>query len=115
MTISSAEDDALLLMSSHSDAKSTVTMARGDSDFQLTKTGRHGCASGYFECGNSDCIPMADVCDGVETLRVIESCVATDPTNANHVATCNNVNIRGNAMCDANGNIDALTGAFLCD
>lgn len=115
VTISSAEDDALLLMSSHSDAKSTVTMARGDSDFQLTKTGRHGCASGYFECGNSDCIPMADVCDGVETLRVIESCVATDPTNANHVATCNNVNIRGNAMCDANGNIDALTGAFLCD
>jgi hypothetical protein len=57
---------------------------------------------------------MEDVCDGVDTLRVIETCAATDPTNDADVATCGNVDISGNDMCDADGNTD-FTGAFLCD
>ena len=75
--------------------------------FELTKSGRHGCKAGWFECGNRECIPMVDVCDGVVELSIEESCVATDPSNAQHVSDCANVDISGSdavadeAACDA--------------
>jgi hypothetical protein len=64
VAITSALDDARLLMSSHKDAKSTISMVRGDTDCELVQCEHLLPAGAWIECPDcadpKPCIPRAD-------------------------------------------------------
>ena len=83
--ITSDLDDAMLMMSSHKDAKSTVVLTRGDDDCELVQCA-HLCSWNQIvgSCAASDAADAADVtvCSGVVNDGTAVTCTGAAGTNS---------------------------------